>query len=204
MDKLISAYATEAKTLEVGSWGSPEYGKYFPNKTGIDIREGKGVDLVADVYNLPFGNGEFDLVLCVAIIEHLENPQRAIDEMRRVLKPGGKIVVSVPFMFPIHDSPRDYWRFTKYGLSKIFENGWETEKLAAETNTQEFFAVVIQRLAYQSKLKFNKVSKFFLLLIAKLVEKMPNFINKVYGDITKSSEEPEAFTSSFFLVARKI
>jgi len=203
LNSLISTYATDAKTLEVGSWGSPEYGKYFSNKIGIDIRKGPGVDMIANVYGLPFKDGEFDVVLCVAILEHLEEPIKAISEMRRVLKPGGKIIISVPFMFPIHDSPRDYWRFTKYGLKKLFTDGWEVEELKAETNTQEFMATLIQRLGYQSKMRFNKPAKLVLFLLAKIVEKMPNIFTEIYGDIKKSVKEPDAFTNSFFLVARK-
>ncbi len=203
LDKLISAYATNAKTLEVGAWGGQEYGRFFPNKIGVDIREGKGVDLVADVYQLPFKNDEFDTVLCVAILEHLEYPRKAISEMHRVLKSGGIILISVPFMFPIHDAPNDYWRFTKYGLKKLFVDGWHIEVLKAETNTQEFFATIIQRLGYQSKMKLNKPAKILLFLLARIIEKMPNIFSEIYGDITKKSKEPDAFTSSFFLVAKK-
>src|SRR3989344_3716857 len=104
LDKLISAHASEARTLEIGSYGNPEYGKYFPNKVGVDIKEGKGVDMIASVYELPFKDGEFDIVLCMSVLEHLEDPPRAIREMRRVLKTGGSIIISVPFMFPIHDA----------------------------------------------------------------------------------------------------
>lgn len=203
LDKIISQYQTKEKVLEIGSRGKPSYTKYFPNRIGVDIKEGLGVNTVASVYELPFDNNQFDLVLCIAVLEHLENPQKAIQEMRRVLKIGGKIIVSVPFLFPIHDAPGDYWRFTKFGLKKLFSEYWEIEKLCAETNTQEMFAVLLQRLAYQTNLKFNRILKVFIFLIARLIQKMPNFIKTVFGDITKKIKEPEAFASGFFLVAKR-
>ncbi len=203
LDKLISKYETTEKVLEIGSWGKPGYIKYFPNRVGVDIRKGENVDVVASVYDLPFGEKEFDTVLCISVLEHLEDPLIAVEEMNRVLKVGGKIIVSVPFMFPIHEAPNDYWRFTKFGLKKLFSDGWEIEKIVAETSGQELFAVLLQRFAYQTKLKMNKVMKAFIFVVARLIQKMPNMIKIVFGDITKKTIEPDAFTSGFFLVAKK-
>lgn len=203
LDYLISPYSSDGNVLEVGAHGSPSYGRFFKNKVGIDIKSGPGVNVVGSVYELPFQDGTFDMVLCMSILEHLEEPSKAIREMRRVLKPGGRILVSVPFMFPIHDTPSDYWRFTKFGLKYLFRDGWEIEKLCAETTTQETFAVLFQRLAYQTKMRFNKISKLKILVLAKIFQKMPNFVTKVFGDIRKKIEEPEAFASAFFLVATK-
>ncbi len=203
LDSLISAYQSDKKTLEIGSWGNPRYGRFFSNKTGIDVRAGAGVDVVASVYSIPFKDAAFDIVLCISVLEHLEEPAKAIEEMKRVLKPGGKIIVSVPFMYPIHESPGDYWRFTKFGLKSLFKD-WETEKIIAETNTQEAFAVLFQRLVFQTKMRMDKLSKGFFLALAYGIEKMPNITKKVFGDIKKSTVEPEAFTSAFFGVFRKI
>ncbi len=204
LDKLVSEYQTSERVLEIGSRGKPSYGRYFPNRVGIDIREGDGVDVVASVYELPFKNAEFDMVLCISVLEHLEYPSRAIKEMERVLRVGGRIIVSVPFMFPIHDSPDDYWRFTKFGLKKLFSKGWKIEKIVAETGSQELFAVLLQRFAYQTKLKMNKIMKIFIFTAARLIQKCPNMVKTVFGDITKKTTEPDAFTSGFFMVAKRI
>ncbi len=204
LDALVSEYGTDKLVLEIGSKGEPSYTKFFPNRIGVDVMGGAGVDVVASVYKLPFENDSFDLVLCLSVLEHLEKPLEAIFEIRRVVKIGGKVIVSTPFLFPIHDAPGDYWRFTKFGLQKIFSSGWQIEKLCAETNAQEAFAVLLQRLGYQTKMRLNKFSKFFVFLFARLIEKMPNMIKVSFGDIRKSQKEPEAFTSAFFLVAKKI
>jgi SAM-dependent methyltransferase len=198
----VAKYASDLKTLEVGAYGNPSYGKYFSNKIGLDIRPGPGVDVVGDVYQLPFGDNEFDIVLCMVVLEHLEEPSRAIVEMRRVLKPGGKILVSVPFLFPIHDSPNDFWRFTKYGLKVLFKD-WDIVELSAETNFNETFAVLLQRVGYQTEFRINKLMKVFIFGLAWFVARMPRMVKTIYGGIDRKMEEPEAFTSSFFLVAKK-
>jgi len=203
LDKLIAPLASKGVVLEVGSYGKPDYGKYFPNRKGIDIRPGPGVDIVASVYELPFVDNSFDTVLCISVLEHLTEPSRAVVEMQRVLKPGGTIIISVPFLFPIHESPNDYWRFTKYGLQHLFVNGWKIEKLIAETNEQEAFAVLLQRFGYQTRLSFNSIFKVIIFSMARFITLIPRVTKQMYGDIRKKQPEPEAFASSFFLVARK-
>ena len=203
LDECISKYESDGKTLEIGSWGEPSYSRFFLNRVGMDIKGGKGVDLVASAYDIPFEDNSFEIVLCLSVLEHLEDPKKALREMHRVLKPNGTILVSVPFMFPIHESPNDFWRFTKYGLKKLFEKGWEIIEIKAETNTTEFLAVILQRLGYQTNMRLNKISKLFIFIFARLIEFSPNMFKEVFGDIRKKNKELEAFTSAFFLSAIK-
>lgn len=204
LDRLIRNYATDEQVLEIGAYGHPDYRKYFPNCTGVDIRPGPGVDRVASVYELPFEDSSFSVVLCLSVLEHLTEPAKGIQEIRRVLKPGGQAVISVPFIFPIHEAPDDYWRFTKYGLKHLFRDGWSIETLQAESGINDSFAILLQRLGYQSHMRFNKLSKGFIFFLARIIESMPTMATKVFGDIKKKTEEPDAFASAFFLVVKKI
>lgn len=203
LDEKVSKYKSDLKTLEIGSYGQPSNASFFINRIGLDIRSGKGVDVIGSVYELPFPDNSFDFVLCMGILEHLEYPHAAIPEMHRVLKPGGRIIVSVPFLFPIHDAPNDFWRFTKYGLKVLFKD-WEIEELTAETNFNETFATLFQRVGYQTKFYLNTIVKSIIFILANIIAKLPNMTRVVYGGIDKKVEEPEAFTSAFFLVARKV
>lgn len=202
-DAAVEPFASEELTLEVGAYGRPSYGRFFPNRVGIDIKEGPGVDRIASVYELPFPDGHFANVLCMSVLEHLQDPPGAIREMRRVLKPGGRMILSVPFIFPIHDAPGDYWRFTKFGLRHLFAAGWNIKTLVAEATPQQSLAIVLQRLSYQSTMRANGPMKFMLLISARLLAAMPNMFIRVFGDIQKKVIEPDAFASSFFLVAEK-
>lgn len=202
LDEKVAPYASDKKTLEIGAYGRPSYGMFFSNRIGLDIREGPGVDVVGSVYDLPFKNNEFDVVLFMVVLEHLERPQEAIAEIKRVLNPGGKILVSVPFVFPMHDTPNDFWRFTKYGLKILFKD-WDILEISAETDINEAFAVLLQRVGYQSTFYMNKIMKVFIFSLAKFVAWMPRMTKKIYGGIDRKAEEPDAFASSFFLVASK-
>lgn len=89
--------------------------------TGRDLYHAKP-DVFADAAHLPFADGVFDAVICLEVIEHVRDPQRVLDEIARVLRPGGAVWLSMPFLYPIHDAPHDYQRFTEHGLRRSMEN----------------------------------------------------------------------------------
>lgn len=97
-------------------------------------------DIVGDIHNLPFEDNSKDAFLCLAVLEHVENPIRAVDELYRTLKPGGKLLIYVPFLYYYHAHEGyygDYWRFTKDTLkmlSKPFSKSeMEAVRLPLET-----------------------------------------------------------------------
>lgn len=78
------------------------------------------VDIVADVSALPFADNSLDAIVSESLLEHVADPQKSVEEMRRVLKPGGIIYASIPFLTPFHASPNDFNRWTKNGLHHLF------------------------------------------------------------------------------------
>lgn len=78
------------------------------------------VDQIADAHDLPFQDNSFDCVVANELFEHLVSPSKAGEELLRVLKPGGKGVITIPFMFRVHGDPYDFSRFTKSGLEHLF------------------------------------------------------------------------------------
>ena len=74
------------------------------------------VDLLAELERLPFADNSVDGIVCSYVLEHVSDAQICIGEMLRVLKPGGLLYVSVPFLFPTHPDPLDRWRWTFDGL----------------------------------------------------------------------------------------
>src|SRR5688500_11085311 len=115
LDRFVQAHASAARTLDIGAQTGP-YAAWFPNRLPIDLVARPGIQVVTDAQRLAFRDGSFEVVLCTEVLEHIPEPQQAIDEMFRVLAPGGKLVLTTRFLFPIHDAPHDYFRFTKYGL----------------------------------------------------------------------------------------
>lgn len=89
----------------------------------VDIQDGAGVDLVADAHNLHMvENNSVDLIINVSMLEHARYPQKIVKEMYRILKPGGIIYINVPFIFPFHADPSDFYRFSYKGIDILCED----------------------------------------------------------------------------------
>ena len=108
------------KVLEIGSLIVPgqehlSVRKYFPEAEyiGVDMQQGNGVDIVANCIDYCYYNKkEFDLILCLDMLEHATYPTTVINCAKNSLKPDGVLLVTSVFNFPIHEYPNDYWRFT--------------------------------------------------------------------------------------------
>ncbi|HTU90965.1 MAG TPA: class I SAM-dependent methyltransferase [Gemmataceae bacterium] len=113
--------------LEIGSYqvtgqeGVADLRTLFPGRTyqGVDIRPGLGVDLLANVEELPYAAGSIGTILAISTLEHVPHFWRAFDEMHRVLRPDGALLVACPFYFHRHAHPNDYWRFTPEALEML-------------------------------------------------------------------------------------
>ncbi len=201
LEKFLEKYATEKRTLDVGSGGS-KYGQFFPNRITVDIDKSRQPDIIADAHSLPFKDGEFEIILCTEVLEHVKNPFKVEEELWRVLKPGGMLLLSTRFIYPIHDAPSDFWRFTKYGLRLVFER-WEIIELKEETGTIPTLAVLLQRIGFQTRLRVNKLTKFLVFLCAWFLNKMNRVILKEYGDIKKNTIENNIMSSGYYLACVK-
>jgi SAM-dependent methyltransferase len=78
-------------------------------------------DIVADGACLPLATGAVDTVVCLETLEHVVDPQQVVREMARVLRPGGTLLLSVPFLYRIHAAPNDLWRFTEYQVLRMVQ-----------------------------------------------------------------------------------
>jgi len=114
------------KVLIVGSAGSgqmPRYQVDFPaGAIGLDIDEPAKPDVLGDALYLPFAEASMPFVHCEALLEHVPEPHRVVDEVYRVLQEGGQAFFYVPFLYPYHESPDDYFRFTKSGMTYLCRN----------------------------------------------------------------------------------
>jgi SAM-dependent methyltransferase len=88
---------------------------------GIDMRAGPGVDVVGNVEELPLPDASVGTVLALSTFEHVTHFWRGFDEVHRVLRPEGALLVCCPFYFHIHSYPSDYWRFTPMALEMLLE-----------------------------------------------------------------------------------
>lgn len=148
------------RMLDIGC-GSKPYrdllAPYVDEHVGIDhegtAHDKSRVDVFSDCYSIPVEDGSFDSAVCTAVLEHLEEPEQALRECHRVLKESGTAIYTVPFMWHLHEEPRDFYRFTKYSLKYLFEKtGFEIVELRALSG---FWVTFGQMLVYYIH-RFNR------------------------------------------------
>ena len=79
------------------------------------------VDVVADLHDLPADLGDLDLVVCTEVLEHVADPGQVLAELHRVLRPGGALLLTVPFVAGLHEEPYDFYRYTSHALRMLHE-----------------------------------------------------------------------------------
>lgn len=118
LNEIMKNINKDLLVLDLGG-GSRCLGKGVVN---VDIVPYKETDVVADAKNIPFKDNIFDIVIMQALLEHVPKPHEIVQEVYRVLKPGGRIYAETPFLQPYHADPSDFQRFTINGLKVLFGN----------------------------------------------------------------------------------
>ncbi len=142
------------------------------NVTHLDYEPYPHLEVVGDAHHLPFSDNSFDAVVCETLLEHVPEPARVINEMRRVLRPGGKIYVMMPFIFNFHAAPNDFHRFTHRGLEHRMR-GFKKDQLKVIAGpTSALTCVLIEWLAmvfsFGSSTLYRFLSLFFMVLLSPL------------------------------------
>jgi SAM-dependent methyltransferase len=135
------------RVLDVGCGAKPYEPLFSPfaeSYVGVDPVENPRAELRGSVEDLPVEDASFDLVLCNQVLEHCDDPPRAVSELRRVTTPGGRVLATTHGVMVYHPSPTDYWRWTHAGLEKLFaENGaWASVRVTAASGTTACLAMI--------------------------------------------------------------
>lgn len=153
----IAAPALRGRVLDIGGGLGPyreslSYTSYY----SLEINLALCPDIVGSALDLPVRPSVMDSVLCNEVLEHLPDPAGAVREIHRVLQPGGRVYVTVPFLWCLHYEPHDYFRFTGHALRTIFEGAG--------------FRV----------LRIEPMGRVFSYLAARLAEKWANLARKLF------------------------
>jgi len=121
-------------------------------------------------------NNSFDTLIATELLEHTEDPKKVVSEFKRVLKKGGNCIISVPFMFPIHEDKfmTDYWRFTESGLKELFKEFSKVDVFPIGSTSTTIMNVIFSSFQFLNrlspiayKIKFGKNPSGFVVLAKK-------------------------------------
>ena len=118
-----NAHFLSGKILDVGAGGFDRYGSFISSVEYVhmNMQPGPNTDLVGTAESIPVGDASFDGILCTQVIGDVPDVRTVVREFRRVLRVGGRVLLTEGFMDPMHDQPYDLWRFTPHGLRLLFE-----------------------------------------------------------------------------------
>lgn len=181
LQALLQKYRLKGKLLDIGCGEKPyetvikeksditayvgiDFPKYSRNKDFLSSRP--DVFFPADykkTHKLPFRNNAFDTIVSFQVLEHHPRPEKFIEEITRVMKRNGNVVLSAPFIWPIHENPYDFHRFTPYAFHELCKkNGLRTVKIYKEGSIASVIAILLSTYAQEIASR-NKI--FYILII---------------------------------------
>jgi SAM-dependent methyltransferase len=137
--------AAGLRVLDVGCGDKP-YRPYFADAAeyvGVDVDEAANADLIGPIEALPVEDESFDLVLCVQVLEHVDDPELGVRELHRVVRPGGCVLAATHGLYVYHPGPVDHWRWTHTGLARLFAAAGEWRSVAVEPGAGTASAVAL-------------------------------------------------------------
>lgn len=174
----------------IESKGATYIGVDWPQSAHMRSRPIAEADLRGSV---PLEDGCADIVTGFQVLEHIPNPENFVSECHRLLRPGGRLYLTTPFMWHIHEAPADYYRYTKYGLEYLVESaGFEVESIR---ETVGFWTVRALKLNYHVMQRFRGILGY---LLAPLL-----MLNQVGGQLLDRVDFDADETGGYVLTASK-
>ena len=193
----------QGRVLDVGCGNKPYEG--WLGKTtsvvGVDLFPGPRVDVqIVPGKPWPLGTGEFDVVLCTQVLEHVQDFQHVLAELDRTLKPEGNLVLTIPFAYNVHDA-HDYRRFSAQGVHQLFADRYEIVELKGQGGVGSTVGVLVLNWI-DTTLNLSKVGRLLKGLGLPLWVLFSALVN-LWGWTADCLDHTQSFYSNVILVARK-
>jgi len=174
--ELISKYE-DGIILDCGAGRRDEY---YDNIVNFEIVDYDTTDVIGVAEMLPFIDNAFDAVISLSVLEHVKDPFLCAREISRVLKPGGKLICSVPFLQPFHGYPDHYYNMTSQGLKNIFDGLLEFDKIEIDENNLPIWSLTWILRNWVEGLSGDAKDEFLQLKISDLIDTGDKYLYKSF------------------------
>ena len=193
----------KGRLIDIGCGTKPykeQLEDYVTEHIGVDhsdtSHDKSNIDIFATAYDIPLSDNSFDSAICTCVLEHLEEPELALKECHRLLKPGGYAIYHTPFIWHLHEEPRDFYRYTLHGLRYLFgKAGFEVIEIRPVCG---FVVTFTQLHLYLVRGKFNKGLIKWLGLF-----RFYNFVCQKLALFLNRFDNSKQYTCNYITVARK-
>lgn len=202
--QLYLPHYAKGNLVDLGCGRVPLYGlykDYIATATCVDweysVHQNPFLDQTCDLTDtLPFPNKSFDTVLLSDVLEHIAEPENLWREIERILRPGGHLILNVPFFYKLHETPHDYFRYTEYAIRRFAEKtGLEVVVLEGMGGIPEIVTDLLAKLSYKLPLIGPPLASALQSMCKILVKE---------GPLKKISRKTRAqFPLGYFFVGRK-
>jgi len=195
------AHFLSGRLLDVGAGTHDRYSSFFTAKeyVRLNVSPGENTDIVGTAEAIPGEDGSYDGIVCTQVLGDVLDVRKAIGEFARVLKPEGSILLTEGFLDPLHDEPRDFWRFTPHSLSLLFKEAG-------------FSVMVLERIGGYHSVRVQLHARYLIErwdLYVRWYAPLASLCFKLWGNIAFSrdardtSEANRRFAHGFLIVAKK-
>lgn len=191
------------RLLDLGCGNSP-YRSWLPHVTSYipydaDLSSA-GAEAIGLAHSLPFADKAFDSVLCTQVLEHVEQPWQVLDDVARVLRSDGILVLSVPQAWRIHEAPYDFYRYTRFGIAALLRrSGFELVNCTPQGGAWLLIGQTINNHIWRKKHRRHSAAWLISRALATPVTLVTNIVSKTLDSLFPDGEE----TLNYVAIARK-
>ncbi len=172
---------------------------YYDNVVNFEIVDYDTTDVMGVGEKLPFKDDMFDAVLSLSVLEHVKDPFQCAKEIARVLKPGGVLICSVPFLQPYHGYPHHYYNMTTQGIQNLFASYLEIDKVVVNENESPIWSLTWILQNWVSGLKGDTREEFLQMKIADLIEPGSAYLHKAFvSELSPEKNAELAYATKLF------
>lgn len=195
---LIAKYA-DGLVLDCGAGRRPIY---YDNVVNLEIVAYDTTDVLAVGEKLPFADASFDCIFSVAVLEHVRDPFQCAAEIARVLKPGGELLCTVPFLQPLHGYPHHYFNATKQGIRRLFEDRLRVDQVVVPEGGHPAYALHWILTSWARGLDENGRQAFRSLKVGEMMDLGPGPL-KAHPAVALAPGQVDELASGFLLRATR-